>query len=285
MGSWRQWVAHPQRLWIRRAIFQVHLWMGIGVGLYILLISVSGSAVVYRRELNRKYGFRPLVSIQPEGRLSIDELKKHAQAAFPQFRVEDAYESRRANGPATVWFEQGNHRAERYFDPYTGRDLGPTESRIQKAVEFTTDLHDNLLMGEKGRTINGVGAICATAVALTGLFVWWPGVKNWRRSMAIKWGVTFARFNWESHSAVGFWCSLFILAWGVSGIYFSFPDAFSSVFSDTTLFWLSRLHFGRINWITEIAWTVLGLAPAALFLTGVLMWWNRKLRKRLAGSN
>src|SRR5579864_3779143 len=84
---WRRWFEHPQRLWIRRAVFQVHLWTGIGIGLYIFLISVSGSAVVYRRELNRKYGFRPVVVVQPEGRLPLDELRKRAQSAFPQFRV------------------------------------------------------------------------------------------------------------------------------------------------------------------------------------------------------
>ena len=43
----------PQTLWIRRALFQIHLWTGIGVGLYIVVISLSGSAVVFRRELMR----------------------------------------------------------------------------------------------------------------------------------------------------------------------------------------------------------------------------------------
>jgi uncharacterized iron-regulated membrane protein len=280
--AWKRWLEHPRSLWIRRAIFQVHLWMGISVGFYVLLISVSGSAVVYRRELNRKYGVRPLVSIQPGGRLSIDELKKRAQAAFPRFRVSDAYEPRRANAPATVSFDEGGHIVERYFDPYTGRDLGSTVSRMQRAVEFTTDLHDNLLMGYTGRRLNGIGAVLITVLALSGLFVWWPGVKDWRRGLKIKWDASFARLNWDSHSAVGFWCSLCILVWGISGIYFSFPDAFNSFFSDAALLWLSRLHFGRMNWFTEIAWTIFGLSPAILFATGTLMWWHRKIRKVLA---
>ena len=43
---WEQWVQRPQGLWVRKAVFQVHLWIGIGVGLYIFLISVSGSLIV-----------------------------------------------------------------------------------------------------------------------------------------------------------------------------------------------------------------------------------------------
>jgi len=38
-------------VWLRRALFQVHLWSGIGLGLYVFFISVTGSVLVYRNEL------------------------------------------------------------------------------------------------------------------------------------------------------------------------------------------------------------------------------------------
>jgi len=51
MTVWKRWVEHPQRLWLRRFLFQAHLWSGIALGLYILMISVTGSVLVYRNEL------------------------------------------------------------------------------------------------------------------------------------------------------------------------------------------------------------------------------------------
>jgi uncharacterized iron-regulated membrane protein len=36
------------------------------------------------------------------------------------------------------------------------------------------------------------------------------------------------------------------------------------------------LHFGRIN--DEGDWAAFGLAPAAMFVTGAIMWSNRVLR-------
>jgi hypothetical protein len=36
---WQRWARQPQKVWLRRALFQVHLWSGIAVGLYILLMS------------------------------------------------------------------------------------------------------------------------------------------------------------------------------------------------------------------------------------------------------
>ena len=51
MTFWDRWLRRPQGLWLRKAIFQIHLWTGIGLGIYVVLISVSGSAIVFRNEL------------------------------------------------------------------------------------------------------------------------------------------------------------------------------------------------------------------------------------------
>jgi len=47
--------------------------------------------------------------------------------------------------------------------------------------------------------------------------------------------------------------------------------------------WIQALHFGRWGGLaTRITWVFLGLAPGILALTGLLMWWNRSLSKKLA---
>ena len=43
-----RFIKQPQTVWTRRALFQIHLWTGIGVGLYMLMISITGSAIVFR---------------------------------------------------------------------------------------------------------------------------------------------------------------------------------------------------------------------------------------------
>jgi len=50
-SAWQRWVRQPQKVWLRRALFQVHLWSGIGLGLYVFFISVTGSVLVYCNEL------------------------------------------------------------------------------------------------------------------------------------------------------------------------------------------------------------------------------------------
>lgn len=51
MTSWRQWVEHPERSRPRNVLFQIHLIVGAMASVYIILISISGSIVVWQKEL------------------------------------------------------------------------------------------------------------------------------------------------------------------------------------------------------------------------------------------
>jgi uncharacterized iron-regulated membrane protein len=50
---------------MRRVLFQIHLWTALATGLYILAICVSGSAIVFRREIDRAYCVRDGAICEP----------------------------------------------------------------------------------------------------------------------------------------------------------------------------------------------------------------------------
>src|ERR1700674_677887 len=211
MTAWQHWLEHPENLWLRKAIFQIHLWVGAAVGLYVLVMSLTGSIIVYRDELSRRF-----------------------------------------------------------------------------SVEWLVNLHENLLSGQTGRLVNGIGAICVTSLCLTGAIIWWPGIKHWRRSLTVDWRSHFGRFSWDLHSALGFWFFLFILMWAISGIYFAFPQPFNALFgffdpsdrfTDQSLQWLSDLHFGRFGWFTKALCTCLGLRSAVIPVTAVFLCCHRMIYK------
>jgi uncharacterized iron-regulated membrane protein len=288
MTAWQQWVQRPQNMWFRRALFQVHLWTGIGIGIYILLISVSGSAIVFRRQLENKIAKKVAPLNASGSRLSEDAMMQRGEQDYKGYKVTDVFASTRADRPSTLILVRGKKRIVRLYNPYTGSDLGDPESPAESFLGGLIDFHDNLLAGKYGRFANGIGSILVGLVAITGLVVWWPGKLNWQRGLTISWKSNFQLFNWTSHSAVGFWCSLFILMWAISGAYFAFPKPFDAVFGDGQfLVWLARVHFGRfartgwMSWPLETVWTIVGLAPAALFVTGAIMWWNRVLRRKV----
>jgi uncharacterized iron-regulated membrane protein len=277
---WQQWVKFPRGLWLRRACFQIHLWLGVGVGVYVLLISLSGAMIVYRPQIAKKFARKDIILTPSGPQMSVPDLEQNAQRMYPGYQSVAVFQSRKPNRSVEVVLLRGPKRIVRLFDPFTGKDLGDPLTPEQRTVEWLVDLHDNLLTGDRGRLANGIAAIIVTVLSLAGAVVWWPGIKHWRRSVGITWTPNLVRFNWGLHSALGFWCCLFVLMWGISGIYFSFPGVFR-IFGNRFLFWLARLHFGRMGWFPEALWTIVGLIPAILAVTGILMWWNRVLRKHL----
>ncbi|HEY4363620.1 MAG TPA: PepSY-associated TM helix domain-containing protein [Bryobacteraceae bacterium] len=304
----QRWLHRPQKIWLRRALFQVHLWSGLALGLYLFLMSVTGGVLVYRNELYRAATPPPAVSHASGPRLTDDQLASAALSAYPGYKIVNTTRALDPDQAIDIWLRRGDQVKKRMFDVRSGADLGDTVPLGIRLVSWLMDLHDNLLGGMTGRAINGIGAVAMLAVALTGIVVWWPGVKTWRRSLTVPGGIKGPRFNWHLHSMIGFWSLAFTLIFAVSGIYLAFPERMQDLADwlqpptaanggtravDKILYWLAFLHFGRIQGIgipcngpgvcdqtTKFVWAFFGFAPAAMFVTGTIMWWNRVLSKR-----
>jgi uncharacterized iron-regulated membrane protein len=309
---WQRWAKRPQKIWLRRAVFQLHLWSGIGLGLYIFFISVTGSVLVYRNELYRAATPDPIVSTGPGPRLTDAELTAAALRAYPGYTVRRINRLSDPDQAVDVGLARGKELKARLFDVRSGVDLGDSVPMGVRLVSGLLDLHDNLMAGPTGRLVNGVGGMALIAVAVTGLVVWWPGSKTWRRSLILPRGVGFKRGTWHLHSMIGIWTLAFTLIFGLSAVYLCYPTPFDALADwiqpptaanggtrivDKIIYWLAYLHFGRILGIgipcsgpgvcdqaTKASWAFFGLAPAAMFVSGAMMWWNRVLRPRRAGT-
>ncbi len=309
MTIWRRWIWQPQTTWVRKTIFQLHLWSGIGLGLYVFLASVTGSILVYSNELYRVATRDPIIVAESGTRLTNEQLKGAATRVYPGSRVVTISRERNPRQAVTVSLKAGAHLKNRLFNPYTGADLGDSVPLGIWLVSRLTELHDDLLTGTTGRKVNGAGALLLLVLGFTGIFIWWPGIKTWRRSLTVHRKVGWRRFAWDLHSMIGFWSFGFLLVFGVSGAYLGNPQPFQDLADriepstatnagvrtvDQIIYWLAYLHFGRVNGIgipcsgpglcdstTKFIWTAFGLAPAAMFVTGAVMWWNRVVRKKL----
>ena len=226
LNAWQRWVQQPQNLWLRRALFQVHLWSGIGIGLYVLMISVTGSLLVYANELYVAATPKPIISTASLPRLTDAQLTDAAVRAYPGYQVVNLGRARNPDQAVDVSLRRGGQEKQRLFDPRTGDDLGESVPLRIWLVSKLLDLHDNLLGGSTGRTINGVGALALLGLATTGLVSWWPGIRTWRGSVRLHRGVGWKRLVWDLHSMIGFWSVGFILLFGLSGLYLAIPQPF-----------------------------------------------------------
>ena len=228
MANSSDWRRHPQRVWLRKAFFQVHLWTGVGVGLYVVLISLTGTVLIYRSELRQYFDPQPRIVQVRESRLNDEELIAATERMYPGDAVEVWTNPEDPTHAATMSvIRAGSGRQQFLFDPYSGEYLGHALPFGWRFTTWLLDLHDNLLAGGSGRMVNGVGAILLTLLGVTGAVIWWPGIGKWRRSLFIDWRENWRRLTWSLHSVMGVWTLVFILMWGVTGIYLAFPGPFS----------------------------------------------------------
>lgn len=290
----------PRDLWLRRAIFQIHLWTGLALGLYVVAISLSGSALVFRNDLYDVFTATPVIVSPIGARLDPKELRDRALDAHPGYEISRVWENENNRDQAVeVTLYRNGSQTHRLIDPYTGRDLGHAIPMGIRILSWLDDLHVNLVSGETGRLVNAAIAALWILLGISGAFVWWPGVREWKRGLTIRRNVSWRRFNWDLHSAAGIWMFVFILLWGITGVHVAIPGPFWAVVDyfeppsdgalpdsrvgEVVLRWSARLHFGTFGGRpSQALWLILGLAPIILAVTGALMWWNRCVAPRVA---
>ena len=238
MSFWQSWLKKPQTLWLRKALFQVHLWSGILLGIYIVVVCASGSVIVFRNDFYDILLAR--VHVKPSGPLlKKDELRRVVEQAHPGKRIlaikpgRDKVEAAEVSFSGGRWLD-GWWSDDRLIDPYTGREMGPGVARWFHILAWFSDLHGKLLLGATGMTINAIGGILLMAVCATGLVVWWPGIAAWKRALLLRGGVGWKRFTWDLHGVTGFWIFGILFMWGFTGAYFVFPDPVRAVVNTFT---------------------------------------------------
>jgi uncharacterized iron-regulated membrane protein len=274
---------------MRRFLLQVHLWAALICGIYVVAISLSGSAVVMRRELGRWYA--PPTSVEiGDTRLSDEALRTLIEHSYPSYSIIAIRASREARLPVAVTLGRGQRTIERRFNPYTGADLGDPFPPVLRVLSWLVDFHDELLVGTTGRKINGIGGAALLLIILTGAVLWWPGRARWRYSLTLRWRDRGQRFIWRLHSTLGFWTFALLLVWGLTAVYFAFPNPVEALIDyfdpnlddferpgEPLLLALVAAHFGRFGGLeVRFAWMALGLVPIVLFVTGFLLWWKKR---------
>src|SRR5688572_1859380 len=118
-SGWQRWLRSPQLLRWRRAVVQLHLWIGLLLGLYIVVLSVSGSVSVLRPDVHRWFVPR---SVPVEGtKLTGDALQEAVRRTYPRYEVTSVFERRRPEAPVMVTLRRNGETVERLFDPYAAR--------------------------------------------------------------------------------------------------------------------------------------------------------------------
>ncbi len=225
MSFLRNLIHRPRKLFLRRAVFQVHLWLGILLSLYLVLISLSGALMVYHDTLTRTTLPSGLSPYDPAHTASIPNVMASAQSAFPGANVTYLHApSTRLPVFQLQLSDPTRKPLQAIADPQTGKVLPLPHSWVDVVYDFHIDL---LLGSSHGVQWNGAGAAGLLLLAITGFILWWRGVKTWWHGLGVSLRHNWRRVNYDLHHALGLWTLLIVSWWALSGIYFAWYGPFT----------------------------------------------------------
>ena len=113
---------------LRRVLFQVHLWMGVTAALYVLVVSVTGAALVFRIHLQRAVHPELLTAGTDGPQADIVTVLESVREAYPRGRL-SGVDAPTAVRPTHLAYVTENGRFHTVLsDPVTAEVLGELPS-------------------------------------------------------------------------------------------------------------------------------------------------------------
>ena len=208
----------------------LHLVASTVFGLFAIVVGLSGSALVFREEVEHAI-YEPMVS-PGSTQIPLATLMSAAAAVEPSRRVALMVVPLREDQPFQFILQKRNPKTLKeadqmsvYVNPYTGVVEG-SRRREESPIAKLRDLHFAFFSGTPGLTFNGYVAFALVFLSLTGLVLWIvasPKKQRFRMSLRGSWKSVI----WNLHRQMGMMSLALLILVSVTGAYYSFRDTFS----------------------------------------------------------
>lgn len=194
----------------RTVLFWIHLAVGAAAGIVILIMSITGMALTYEKQVIEWADRTAWTAPSTAGsHLAPETLIAAAAEARPEKPVVGLTLRADAAAPATVTF---NGNSALLIDPYTATIIGEPPSGLRSFFRTMTVWHRYIALEgasrATGKAITGAANLGFLFLVVSGLYLWFPRVWTWIQFRNVLWfrGGLPAKardFNW--HNAIGFW--------------------------------------------------------------------------------
>ncbi len=215
---------------MRKFFSKIHLWLSVPFGIIISLVALSGASLVFESEVTEAMNphlYRIEVAENAE-RLAPSVIIEKLSGQIPDsLQVSSIQFSSEKDAACIVSFKNAG-RKTLSVNPYTGEVNGWIEGN--RFFQTMRSLHRWLLdapaaKGEMsvGKMIVGVSTIVMIVILVSGLFIWIPrSRKALKNRLSVSCTKGWRRFWYDSHVALGFYSTLFLLVMALTGLTWSF---------------------------------------------------------------
>jgi uncharacterized iron-regulated membrane protein len=197
----------------------IHGSIGIPIGLFLVVISLTGAAIVFHEESDRALN-PSLWYITPPAtqtaQVSLDTMLGAAKSAHPDLPMWFVQVPKQPEHSYIINQKLPNElRLQTFINPYTGEILG---ERIweRSLIGFMYAVHHDLFLGKVGQITVGVTGVLLLCMAITGISLW-TGWRKLGNGFKIRWKSPFALVSYDLHNVSGIISSVFLIVTAFTG--------------------------------------------------------------------
>ncbi|MDR6998938.1 PepSY-associated TM helix domain-containing protein [Neobacillus niacini] len=209
---------------MRKVIGKIHLWLSMVVGIFIVLIGLTGSLLVFEPELNHL--LHPNLYKVTEGeKVTYQQVLNTVSSSFPKGEINRIYtpDGPDARGVYVFQLKEGPKRETVYVDSGTGKINGTLGDKAFLNTIHT--FHQSLLLENfKGEEIVGIIGFLFFFITLSGIYLWWPGIKKWKNGFKMRHSKNPYVKQYDLHKVIGGAAIPFLLIVSLTGALFAFDE-------------------------------------------------------------
>lgn len=208
----------------------LHLWLGLGSGLIVFIVSITGCIYVFENEIRSIYQPWQFVAPQEKAFLLPTQLIESARPEMGKLKPTSVrYGQKNESATVTSRNRKKGTSTVVYLNPYTAKVIYIEKTSKKSSPDFFRFIlngHRTLwLPKDIGGTVVGIGVLTFVVILISGLIMWWP--KKWIKSVKdqsfkIKWRASFKRVNYDLHKVAGFYVMLVLLIISLTGLVYAY---------------------------------------------------------------
>lgn len=218
----------------KQTVWRLHSVCGLIAGIGLLVIGLSGSVLMFSREIDGL--LRPeVVRASPRdgaSRLPMDELIGRVSASFPGHQIMGWVPAAEGSGDsdrAWVKLPDDEHWLFAHVDPHTGRILSRPSESTSHFTGWMLELHYSLLADHAGLLVAGLFAVLLVLLGISGVWLYRDFFRNFFR---LRWGRSTRILFSDLHKFVGINAVVFNLVLGFTGAWWNLSHLIGHLFEE-----------------------------------------------------
>lgn len=198
----------------------IHRWIGLLIGLPLLVTTVTGILLIFRSPIDRI--MNPELYVVTAGSIPLETVRATLETAQPGRGVQSlALPGEHRPTLIATWISPpGQPRLQAIIDPGTGRIMA-TRDPADTFTAIVLDLHRRLMLGTTGDWIIGIVGMLLSAAFLTGTYLWLASSRRWKLGLRRTNGKLL---TYDLHRLSGVIALPIGLLIAISGVFLSFPS-------------------------------------------------------------